>query len=106
MLVYTYEYVTHFLVYPEDARNISYAFLILFCLHTMEDLRNRDPFYNYMEAFLLFRRGDISQASRSLSRAISMLSNADFFCYFLVGLPSCYELILRFHVNPKVAGGQ
>ena len=48
-------------------------------LHTMEDLRNRDPFYNYMEAFLLFRRGDISQASRSLSRAISMLSNADFF---------------------------
>ncbi|QRF76011.1 putative PEP-CTERM system TPR-repeat lipoprotein [Thermoplasmatales archaeon] len=48
-------------------------------LLTMSDLRNRDPFYNYAEAFLLFKEGDLAQSSKSISRAISMLSNAIFF---------------------------
>lgn len=48
-------------------------------LLALVDNRDKDPFYDYVEALLLFREGDISQAEKSITRAISMLSNVDFF---------------------------
>ncbi|MEM0155537.1 MAG: hypothetical protein QW597_02900 [Thermoplasmataceae archaeon] len=48
-------------------------------LNSLVDKRDKDPFYDYVEALLLFKEGDITQSEKSIARAISMLSNVDFF---------------------------
>ncbi|MCL4335362.1 MAG: tetratricopeptide repeat protein [Candidatus Thermoplasmatota archaeon] len=42
------------------------------------DPRNPDPFFYYMDAYVLFREGNYSQSLKMLSRALENLSNSSF----------------------------